>query len=121
MLPFALSKSRPMPFSAAMKSPTIAPTTARVIATFMPPKIAGKAFGSRTRQKSCSGVAPAARATYSLPGSVDESPTIVSTTIGKNATRNTISAFDVSPKPNQSRNSGASATFGTTCEPISSG
>ena len=49
--------------SAAMNSPTRAPTTASVIETFMPPKIAGKACGRRTSQKSWAELAPAARAT----------------------------------------------------------
>ena len=40
MWPWARRSSRPIPFSAAMQSPTSAPTTANVIETFIPPKIA---------------------------------------------------------------------------------
>src|SRR2546426_12452733 len=41
-------------------------------------------------------------------------PTIASMTIGKKATRKTISTLEVIPKPNHTRKSGASATLGWT-------
>ena len=42
-------------------------------------------------------------------------------TIGKKAIRNAMRTFGSSPKPNQTRNSGATATFGMACEETSSG
>src|SRR6058998_2461834 len=61
MLPLALRRSLPTPFSEATNSPTSAPTIARVMETFMPPKMTGSALGRRTSQNSWSLLAPAAR------------------------------------------------------------
>ena len=49
------------------------------------------------------------------------SPTAVLMTIGKNAIKNAISTFGSRPKPNQTRSSGATATFGMACDETRSG
>src|SRR5262249_60703287 len=54
-------------------------------------------------------------------GSIEASPTAVLMTTGKKAIRNAISTFGSSPKPNQTRNSGATATFGMACDETRSG
>jgi hypothetical protein len=44
---------------------------------------------------------------------VAASPVAVSTTTGKNATRNATTIFGISPKPSTRRSTGAMAIFGT--------
>ena len=90
--------------------------TASVTATFSPPKKLGRPLGRRTLRNVCISLAPIDRARCSMPGSTLRRPTVVSITIGKNAIRNAISTFGVRPKPNHTTNSGAIATFGTTCD-----
>src|SRR5579884_629292 len=52
---------------------------------------------------------------------MEERPTAVLITTGKNAIRNAISTFGSNPNPNQTSSSGAMATFGMACEETSSG
>ena len=53
--------------------------------------------------------------------STDLKPTTVATTIGKKASRNAAITLGMMPKPNQTTNSGAMATFGMLCENTSNG
>ncbi len=54
------------------------------------------------------------RARSFISDDIERNPTAVSMTIGKNEMRNATSTFGSTPTPNQTRNSGATATFGTT-------
>lgn len=52
---------------------------------------------------------------------MEANPTAVLMTIGKKAIRNAIRTFGSSPKPNHTRKSGATATFGMACDETRSG
>ena len=54
------------------------------------------------------------RARSFISGDIERKPTAASMTIGKKEIRKATSTFGVVPTPNQTRNSGAIATFGTT-------
>src|SRR5262249_525694 len=62
MLPFATMRRYPGPASPPTNSPTTAPTPASVIDIFSPPKIAGRAFGSRNLKKAAVAPKPMERA-----------------------------------------------------------
>ena len=80
--------------------------------TLNPANRAGSALGNSTLTKRWTVERPIERAITSVSGSTLKSPAAVLTVIGKNAIRNAISTFGSSPKPNQTVNSGASASFG---------
>ncbi len=92
-----------------------------MIEILSPPKIEGKALGSRILKKVAVAPSPIERARWIFSGSMDASPTTVLMTIGKNAMRNAISTFGSRPNPNQTRSSGATATFGMACDETRSG
>jgi len=79
MSKFLLAMSSTLPSStlAPMNSPTIAPTTASVEATFMPPKTRGSALGRRILKNMPVRLAPIERARWILPVSTDFNPFIV--------------------------------------------
>ena len=70
------------------------------------------AFGSCSIQKICQRVAASERIRLTRSSSAERSPTMVLTSSGKNATSAALTTFEVSPSPNQTMMSGASATFG---------
>src|SRR5690625_518620 len=90
----------------------IAPITARLVATLVPAKIEGSALGSRTRMNDRSVEAPIDRDSRIISLSIDRNPVMVSTRIGKNAMEKVIRMRGADPYPNQTTNSGASATLG---------
>jgi hypothetical protein len=100
--------------SAPTNSPTTAPATARVAATFRPLNRYGRLVGSWNRRKVCSFEAPMERARSFISMDIDRSPTAASMTIGKNEIRNATRILGSAPTPNHTRKSGAIATFGTT-------
>ena len=111
----------PRPLSACTNSPTTAPTTDRATATFRPLKRNGTAVGNRIFTNSWSRDAFSERLRSRSSAGTALSPVAVSTTIGKNATRNAIKIFGVWPTPIRITMSGAMATFGTDCVTTSSG
>src|SRR5271166_6654746 len=109
----AVSSRLPNPLTEPTNSPITAPMTASVTATLAPEKMNGSAAGNCTLANTWRGDARSARASSRSPGGVARNPVAVSTTIGKNATRNAIASLDSMPRPNQTRRMGAMATFGT--------
>src|SRR5690349_5342622 len=87
----------PSPWSEPTNSPTTAPITASVIATFAPAKKNGMAIGSRTFRNVLKALARYERLSSSSSGGVAASPVAVSTSTGKNATRNATTTFGISP------------------------
>ena len=59
-------------------------------------------------------LAPIERARSFISEDMERKPTAVSMTIGKNEMRNATRTLGSTPTPNQTRNNGATATFGTT-------
>src|SRR5256886_12764875 len=110
-----------MPEFDPANSPTTAPTTASVTETLSPAKIDGSACGRLMRTNVASRDAFIERARSSMSGSTDLNPTTVDTTIGKKPSRNAEITLGMMPKPNQTTNNGAMATFGTLCENTSNG
>src|ERR1700744_1801887 len=110
-----------MPELEPTNSPTTAPTTASVTETFTPEKIEGIAWGKLTAQNTCARLPCIARARSTMSGSTDLNPCTAETTTGKKPSRNAAITFGMIPKPNQTTNSGAIATFGTDCENTSTG
>ena len=92
-----------------------------MIEIFNPPKIDGKALGSRILKKVASAPSPIERARWIFSCSIDARPTAVLMTMGKNAIRNAINTFGTRPNPNQTSSSGATATFGMACDEMRSG
>src|SRR5262249_9361170 len=88
---------------------------------FKPAKIDGSALGSLILKKVEAALSPMERARWIFSGSIDDSPTAVEITTGKNAIRKATSTLGNRPKPNQTSSSGAIATLGIACEEISSG
>src|SRR5438105_1425195 len=110
-----------MPEFEPTNSPTTAPTTAKVTDTLRPLKIDGSAVGSRNLRNTLNGFAPIDRARSMTSDSTDLKPCTVATTTGKKPSRNAAMTLGTIPKPNQTTNSGAIATFGIDCENTSSG
>src|SRR6266487_724453 len=110
-----------MPEFDPTNSPTTAPTTAKVTDTLSPAKIDGSACGRLMRMKIWSFDAFMDRARSIMSRSTDLKPTTVETTTGKNPSRKAAITLGIIPKPNQTTNSGAIATFGTLWENTSSG
>ena len=104
--------STPRPFSPPAHSATIAPMTASVMPTRMPPRIAGSAAGISTWLTTCQDVARYARAISSRRGSTDRMPTIVATATGKKTMSVVITSLETRPDPNHSTISGARASTG---------
>src|SRR5205823_6145626 len=82
------------------------------IATFMPAKRYGSEFGNRNLMRICRGVARTDLKRSSASGSMDRSPSTVSTTIANTAMVKDTATFDVNPVPIQMMNSGANAILG---------
>jgi hypothetical protein len=101
-----------MPRLPATNSPTIAPTSAKETATFIPANRLGNAQGKRILVSTAQGEAFDTCARCSMSGSTDRSPSTISITIGKIASINAIATLGSGPVPIQITNSGASATFG---------
>ena len=80
-----------------MNSPTTAPATARIAATFMPEKMYGKAPGSWIFVKICQRVPLSARTRSSRSGSVSRSPRAVVSRIGNRHRLKVMSMFDAMP------------------------
>src|ERR1700742_5245669 len=110
-----------MPELEPTNSPTTAPTTASVTDTFNPEKIDGIACGRLTAQNTCARLPCIARARSTISGSTDLKPCTAETTTGKKPSRNAEMTLGMMPKPNQTTNSGAIATFGTDWENTKSG
>ena len=70
------------------------------------------AFGSCSMRKICQRVADSERIRLTRSSSAERRPTMVLTISGKKATSAALTTFEVSPSPNQTMMSGASATFG---------
>jgi hypothetical protein len=77
--------SEPRPFSEATNSPTSAPMTLIVAASFRPTKMYGSAFGKRILVSTFQRLARSVLTSSSISGSALARPTAVLTTIGKNA------------------------------------
>ena len=110
--PRATLISTPRPVSPPAHSATMAPITASVTPTRIPPRIAGNAAGTSTRVTTCQPVARKLRAISSRRGSTDRMPTIVATATGKNTISVVMTSFDASPVPNHRAISGARARIG---------
>src|ERR1700742_187497 len=110
-----------MPELEPTNSPTTAPTTASVTETLRPEKIEGIACGKLTAQNTWKRLPCIARARSTMSGSTDLNPCTADTTTGKNPSRKAAMILGMMPKPNQTTNSGAIATFGTDCENTSNG
>src|ERR1700733_8060613 len=104
-----------------MNSPTTAPTTANVIATFSEAKIWGNGCGRWKYQKLLSGFAPIDRSRKIESRCTDCSPLNVSIIIGKKASKKDTSTFGRKPTPTHTTRSGPRATFGKTWMKISHG
>src|SRR6516164_1440703 len=96
-----------------MNSPITTPTTAIVIATLKPLKIAGNANGKRTNTKHRHSDAVNERHNFNAAGSAAANPTAAAMTTGKKLMKAAKATRDVLPNPSQITNRGASATFGT--------
>ena len=105
-----------MPRLPATNSPTMAPTSAKEIATFMPANRLGNAQGKRILVSTDHGEAFETCARCSISGSTERKPSTMSITIGKIASISAIATFGSGPVPIQITNSGASATFGNRIE-----
>ena len=114
MLPCAAMTSAPKPRLAPMNSPTTTPTSARTTATRKPASIAGRPAGSLRRSSVCKREAPSMRNSSSWAGGTWAKPVRVFSSSGKKQISAVITTVGVSPKPNQTMNSGISASLGTT-------
>src|SRR3954471_2979579 len=112
MLKLRLWMSMPSPASEPTNSATMAPTSAKTIATSSPAMRKGSAEGSRSIQKICICVAPSERIRSTRSSSAERSPTMVFTRSGKKAISAALTTFEPRPRPNHTIMSGASATFG---------
>src|ERR1700744_1481389 len=101
-----------MPELEPTNSPTTAPTTASVTETFRPEKIDGIACGRLSAQNTWKRLPWIARASATRSGPTNVNPATADTTTGKNPRRNAEITLGTMPKPNQTTNSGAMATFG---------
>ncbi len=102
-------------------SPTIAPATARIAATFMPEKMYGSAPGSWILANTCQREPWSARTRSSSSGSISRRPRAVVSRIGNTQIENAISVFGNTPYLNQTMISGPSATLGIMLSDTSSG
>jgi hypothetical protein len=91
----------------------MAPTSAKLIATFMPTKSAGSALGKRTFHRMRQALARWMRASASASGSTERRPSATSATIEKIASITAMAIFGSAPVPIQMTKSGASATLGS--------
>ena len=73
----------------------------------------GSALGSRTIRNTWNLPAPNTVSIWIRSASAERSPSMTLTSTGKNEITAAITTLLVMPKPNQTTNSGASATFGT--------
>src|SRR5580700_5443423 len=94
-----------------MNSPMMTPMIARVIAIFMPLKMAGSANGKRTITNDCHSDAVSERQRRNAEASVLEKPTAADITTGKKLTKAANATRDSLLIPSQTTNSGASATL----------
>ena len=78
----------------------------------MPANKVGSAFGSRTFHSTATGRARLTCAIARMSGSIERSPSTMSTTMEKIASITAMAIFGSTPVPIQMTNSGASATFG---------
>ena len=69
-------------------------------------------MGSRSIQNTCQRLAASERIRSTFSSSAERRPTMVLTISGKNATSAALTTLEVSPRPNQTMISGASATLG---------
>src|SRR6266849_5336616 len=112
-LKLRLSISIPSPCVAPTNSATMAPISAKIIATSRPAMMKGSAPGRRSIQKICASLASSERIRLTRSSSAERRPTMVLTMSGKKAMSAAFTTFEVSPSPNQMTMSGASATFGS--------
>src|SRR6266852_13476 len=112
-LKLRLSISIPSPCVAPTNSATMAPISAKIIATSRPAMMKGSAPGRRSIQKICALLASSERIRLTRSSSAERRPTMVLTMSGKKAMSAAFTTFEVSPSPNQMTMSGASATFGS--------
>ena len=110
--PRATLMSTPRPRSPPAHSATIAPMTASVTPTRIPPRIAGSAAGISTGRTTCAFVARNDRAISISRGSTERRPTIVATATGKNTISVVMTSLLGRPVPNHRAMSGASARIG---------
>ena len=89
--------------------------------TFMPEKIAGNACGRLILKNICQRLLPMERARSIMSRSTDLKPITVETTMGKKPSMKAAITLGITPKPNQTTNSGATAILGTLCENTSKG
>ena len=110
--PRARLMSTPRPRSAPAHSATIAPTTASVTPTRIPPRIDGSAAGISSVVRIWRRVARSDRPSSSSPASTDRIPTIVATATGKNTISEQMTTLPARPGPNHKAMSGARARIG---------
>ena len=113
MLKFMDWMSMPSPRWAPTNSATMAPMSAKIMATSRPAITKGSALGRRSIQKICWSLAASERMRLTRSSSADLRPTIVLTSSGKKATRAALMTLEVSPSPNHTTISGARATLGS--------
>src|SRR6202035_3572371 len=95
-----------------MNSPMMTPMIAKVIAIFMPLKMAGSANGKRTITNDCHSDAVSERQRRNADGSGLEKPTGADITTGKKLTKAANGTRDSLLIPSQTTNNGATATVG---------
>src|SRR5262249_1206197 len=113
MVKFMLWMSMPSPALAPTNSPTMAPMSAKIIATSRPAITKDREFGSRSIQKICRSLAASERMRLTRSSSAERRPTIVLTRSGKKATSPAFTTLEVRPRPNQITMSGARAILGS--------
>ncbi len=113
MVKFMLCISMPSPAWAPTNSATMAPISDRIMATSSPAMMKGMALGRRSIQKICASLAASERIRLTRSSSAERSPTMVFTISGKKAVSAACMTFEVRPRPNQIKISGASATLGS--------
>jgi hypothetical protein len=114
MLPCAAMMRAPRPRLAPMNSPTTAPTSASTTAMRRPASTDGRPVGSFSRHSVCDRVAPSMRNSSMRSGGTWARPVSVFSSSGKKQISAVMTTVEVRPKPNQTMNSGISASLGTT-------
>ena len=114
IIPCEAMINAPSPLLPPMNSPTTAPTSASTTATRKPAMMTGRPEGIFRRSRVCKRVAPSMRNSSCLRGSTCCRLVRVFSIKGKKQISAVITTVDVMPKPNQTINSGASASLGTT-------
>ncbi len=112
MVNVMLMMSTPSPCCAPTNSATIAPMSDSTMAISNPAMMKGIAEGRRSMVRICSSEASSERISETRSSSAERSPAMVLTMSGKKAVTAACATFEVSPSPNQTMMSGASATLG---------